>query len=109
MADKATRQRLDACADAIAALLGVRPDDVWIRDKAGAAEVVLGIGQAEMLIGLCRAPAATRALELIVHGATATQGNDSSGWAYAHVRQAMLNAGRHVLGLPVIDEGSGGL
>lgn len=37
------------------------------------------------------------ALEVIVRGATATMGQDSSGWDYAYVRQAMLDVGREVL------------
>lgn len=40
------------------------------------------------------------ALRIIVNGATSTMGQDSGGWPYAYVRQAMLNAGRRALALP---------
>lgn len=40
------------------------------------------------------APELLHALRVIVQGATQTQGQDSCGWDYAYVRQAMLDVGR---------------
>jgi hypothetical protein len=44
------------------------------------------------------------ALWVIVRGATRTMGTDSTGRAYAHVRQVMLDRGRVALGMPALAE-----